>query len=188
MIGNLVAFLLGAASYYAGYKLYVKRRPEGSPWRPDVRRWWGQNEDLIEVEARRTEEISRRDFEKANGAYERSPVVKRIEDYSTPADQGQRDTPPHKEGDRPSVTLRQPGEGSEGRDAATSDRYRTALVLDEDVPADWGEMRNADLVIRYFRDEAHVIKDRYGERRFVSMLEAEALLARCDAIVHRGKE
>jgi hypothetical protein len=183
VIGHLVAFCLGAASYYAGYKLYVKRRPEGSPWRPDVRRWWGQNEDLIEVEARRTEEISRRDFEAA----QKSPLVKRVEDYSTPADQGQRDTPPHEEGDRPSVTLRQPGEGSEGRDAATSDRYRIALVLDEDVKPDWNDVRDADLVIRYFRDRARVVKDRYGTERWVDMVRAEALVARSDVVLHRGE-
>lgn len=183
MIGNLVAFFLGAASYYAGYKLYVKRRPEGSPWRPDVRRWWGQNEDLIEVEARRTEEISRRDFQDA----QKSPLVKRVEDHTTPANQGQRDTPPHREGDRSPVTLRQPGAGSGGRDAATSGRYRTALVLGDNVNPDWDEMRAADLVITYFSDQARVRKDRWGEPRWVDMLEAEALVARSDVVLHRGE-
>lgn len=185
MIINIVVFLLGIGLGYALHTVYLATRPEGSPWRPDVRKWWGENEDLMEVERRRNEEINARDFAAANG--EKSPVVKRIESYSTPAEQGQRDTPPHTESDRLSPeALRQPGVGSEGRDAATSDHYRSALVLDANVNADVEEVRNADLVLRYFRDRARVIKDRHGEVRWVSMLEAEALLARSELIFHRG--
>lgn len=183
MIIDIVVFLLGVALGYALKTLYLTTRPKGSPWRPDVRKWWGQNEDLIEVETRKRKE----DEERHRAATHPTDVVKRIESYA-PADQGQRDTPPHREGDRQApVTLRQPGAGSGGRDAATSGRYGTALVLDENVEPDWGEMRNADLAIRYFRDEAHVVKDRYGTERWVGMADAEGLLARSDVVLHRGE-
>jgi hypothetical protein len=179
-----VAYALGALTYYVGYRLYDKRRPQGSPWRPDVRRWWRQNEDLMAIERRKNDEINARDF--ANG--QKSDVVKRVEPYTAFADQGERDTPPHTESDRhaPPVALRQPG--SEGRDAATSGRYRTALVLDEQASLDIAEIRNADLVMRYFRHRAYVIKDRHGvPARWADPLEAEELLAASDVIFHRGE-
>lgn len=96
MIDLVVAYVLGALTYYLGHKLYDA--------------------------SRQADEILRR--------YE-SPVVTRIRPYlhsaDTPAEDGQRDTPPHREGGRdidPPAALRQPGEGSEGRDAATSGRLQ----------------------------------------------------------------
>lgn len=186
MITHIAAFLWGIASGVLLHVYYIATRPKGSPWRPDVRTWWGQNEDIIEVERRKREEDEERNWEASQA--QKSPVVKRGEDYTTPADQGQRDTPPHREGDRQApVTLRQPGAGSGGRDAATSGRYRTALVLDENVNLDWRDLRSADLAIRYLPDRARVLKDRYGGVRNVDMLEAEALLARSDVVLHRGE-
>lgn len=198
MITHVAIFLWGIASGVLLHVLYIATRPKGSPWRRDVRKWWGQNEDIIEVERRKREEDEERHWKATHRPPPTipgqesiaipTPVVRRIESYATPADQGQRDTPPHREGDRQApVTLRQPGAGSEGRDAATSGRYRTALVLDENVEPDWGEMRNADLAIRYFGDHALVVKDHYGELRRLDMADAEELLARSDVVLHRSE-
>lgn len=117
----------------------------------------------------------------------RVDVVTRIRSYTnTPANQGQRDTPPHREGGRhaPSATLRQPGVGSEGRDAATSDRYRRTMILDVNVVPDPQEMADADLVMCYHAEDALVLKDRYGEIRWLTPIEAEELVARSDLVVH----
>lgn len=175
---TLIVFVVSVGLGYVARMAYEALRAvpkNGSPWRRDVVKWWGQNEELILAERERHEQG-------------KSDIARRIEPYSALANQGQRDTPPHELGGRhaPSVTLRQPGAGPEGRDAATSGHYRVALVLDETARPALADQADADLIVRCYADKAWVGKDIHGVIRWVSPIEAERLVGSADLVHHVG--